>query len=87
MLKLVHKTFVDIVKFVVAVQNWVVTEGYCSVIDFYNVSYQESVKLYFGSQHRTLRVHLPKFRVSEFDTITEYSPYFHISQDMRPSFM
>ena len=48
--------FVDIVKFVVAVQNWFVRCGCCSVIDFYNGSYQEGVKLYFGSQHGTLRV-------------------------------
>ena len=38
--------FVDIVKFVVAVQNWFVRCGCCSVIDFYNGSYQEGVKIF-----------------------------------------
>lgn len=64
--------FVDIVKFVVAVHNWFLRCGCCSVIDFYNGSYQEGAKLYFGSHHGTLRVYLRKFWVLEFDTITEY---------------
>lgn len=53
--------FVDIVKFVVAVQNWFVRCGCCSVIDFYNGSYQEGVQLYFGSHHGNLGVYLRKF--------------------------
>jgi len=53
--------FVDIVKFVVAVHNWFLRCGCCSVIDFYNGSYQEGAKLYFGSHHGTLRVYLRKF--------------------------
>jgi hypothetical protein len=52
--------FTDIVKFVVAVQNWFVKWGCCSLIHIYNGSYQEGVKLHFGSQHGALRVCLPK---------------------------
>jgi hypothetical protein len=69
---LYHKMFVVIVKFVVAVQNWFVRCGCFSVIDFCNGSYREGVKLYFGSQHGTLRVYLAKFRVLELETVTEY---------------
>jgi hypothetical protein len=37
MLKLVHKMFVDITKFVVAVPNWFVKSGVCNIIDITTV--------------------------------------------------
>jgi len=39
-LKFIHKVSAEIIKFVVAVRNWFVRYGVCSVIDFYYVSYQ-----------------------------------------------
>jgi hypothetical protein len=46
-IKIVHEMSVDIIKFVVAMQNWFITcEGF-SITDFYNSAYQEDVKFMF----------------------------------------
>jgi len=37
-LNFVYKMSVDILKFVVAVQNWFVRRAGCSIVDFYNSS-------------------------------------------------
>jgi len=37
-LKFVYKMSVDVLKFVVAVQNWFVRRAGCSIIDFYSSS-------------------------------------------------
>jgi hypothetical protein len=39
MLKFVHKMFADIIKLTVAVLNWFVRCGGCSILDFYNGSF------------------------------------------------
>jgi len=45
-LKFVHEMFSDI-KLTVAVPNWFMRCGGCTIIDFYNGSYQEDVKFMF----------------------------------------
>ena len=37
----------DIIKFIAAVQNWIMRCEVCSIIDFYNGSYQGDVKFMF----------------------------------------
>jgi hypothetical protein len=42
----------DIIKLILAVQNWFMKCEGCSIIDFYNGPYQEDVKLCVGGQHK-----------------------------------
>jgi hypothetical protein len=46
-LKIVHEMSADIIKIIAAVQNWSMRCEGCSIIDFYNGSYQEDVKFMF----------------------------------------
>ena len=46
-LKVVHKMFAGGIKFVVAVHYRFMRRAGCSIIDFYNDSYQEDVKFMF----------------------------------------
>ena len=50
-LQFVHKMSVNIIEFVVAVQNCFLRCGVCGMIEFYNGLFQEEVKLRFCRQH------------------------------------
>jgi len=52
-LKFVHKMSAGVIKFVVAVHNWFVRRGGCSIIDFYNVSCQRISSLWSGGHQST----------------------------------
>jgi len=50
-LQFVHKMPVDVIKFIVAVQNCLMRCGGCNIIDFYNGSCQDDVTFMFSSKH------------------------------------